>query len=492
MAMLNTKDRPVHAIAEDLAAGVYTSAELTADYIARVEKEDNVIKAFLKLDKEAVMLAAEESDRRRASGSPLSPYDGIPVGIKDCIVAEGETCSCASKILEPVVSPYDSTAVARLKANGFIPFGRLNMDEFAMGSTTETSAFGVTRNPWNPEHVPGGSSGGSCAAVAAGEAVMALGSDTGGSIRQPAAYCGVTGLKPTYGRVSRYGLIAYASSLDQIGPIGKNVKDCAALFEIIAGHDSKDSTSADVPVESYDSLVSGGLSGMRIGIPKEYLAEGCDEEVKKALADAVHTLSKNGAVVEFFSLGMVDYVIPAYYIIACAEASSNLERFDGVKYGYRTPGATELHEMYKKSRAEGFGEEVKRRILLGSFVLSAGYYDAYYMKALRAKGLIKKEFDKAFQKYDCILAPASPTTAPKIGTSLSDPLQMYLSDIYTVAVNLAGLPAVSLPCGMDSRGLPIGMQLIGDCFQEKKILRAAAAYEQLRGEFPKAWAKEEK
>ena len=321
---------------------------------------------------------------------------------------------------------------------------------------------------------------------------MALGSDTGGSIRQPAAYCGVIGLKPTYGRVSRYGLIAYASSLDQIGPIGKNVKDCAALFEIIAGHDSKDSTSADVPVESYDSLVSGGLSGMRIGIPKEYLAEGCDEEVKKALADAVHTLSKNGAVVEFFSLGMVDYVIPAYYIIACAEASSNLERFDGVKYGYRTSGATELHEMYKKSRAEGFGEEVKRRILLGSFVLSAGYYDAYYMKALRAKGLIKKEFDKAFQKYDCILAPASPTTAPKIGTSLSDPLQMYLSDIYTVAVNLAGLPAVSLPCGMDSRGLPIGMQLIGDCFQEKKILRAAAAYEQLRGEFPKAWAKEEK
>lgn len=361
-----------------------------------------------------------------------------------------------------------------------------------MGSTTETSAFGVTRNPWNPEHVPGGSSGGSCAAVAAGEAVMALGSDTGGSIRQPAAYCGVTGLKPTYGRVSRYGLIAYASSLDQIGPIGKNVKDCAALFEIIAGHDSKDSTSADVPMESYESLVSGGLSGMRIGIPKEYLAEGCDEEVKKALADAVHVLSKNGAVVEFFSLGMVDYVIPAYYIIACAEASSNLERFDGVKYGYRTPDATELHEMYKKSRAEGFGEEVKRRILLGSFVLSAGYYDAYYMKALRAKGLIKKEFDKAFQKYDCILAPASPTTAPKIGTSLSDPLQMYLSDIYTVAVNLAGLPAVSLPCGMDSKGLPIGMQLIGDCFQEKKILRAAAAYEQLRGEFSKAWAKEEK
>ena len=458
----------------------------------QIEKKEGKVHAYLDIYKKDALARAKEVEKGIMDGIYTGPLAGVPIAVKDNICIKGKKTTCASKILENFVPQYNAEVIDRLEKAGMIIIGKTNMDEFAMGSTTETSAFGVTRNPWNPEHVPGGSSGGSCAAVAAGEAVMALGSDTGGSIRQPAAYCGVTGLKPTYGRVSRYGLIAYASSLDQIGPIGKNVKDCAALFEIIAGHDSKDSTSADVPVESYDSLVSGGLSGMRIGIPKEYLAEGCDEEVKKALADAVHTLSKNGAVVEFFSLGMVDYVIPAYYIIACAEASSNLERFDGVKYGYRTPGATELHEMYKKSRAEGFGEEVKRRILLGSFVLSAGYYDAYYMKALRAKGLIKKEFDKAFQKYDCILAPASPTTAPKIGTSLSDPLQMYLSDIYTVAVNLAGLPAVSLPCGMDSRGLPIGMQLIGDCFQEKKILRAAAAYEQLRGEFPKAWAKEEK
>lgn len=458
----------------------------------QIEKKEGKVHAYLDIYKKDALARAKEVEKGIMDGTYTGPLAGVPIAVKDNICIKGKKTTCASKILENFVPQYNAEVIDRLEKAGMIIIGKTNMDEFAMGSTTETSAFGVTRNPWNPEHVPGGSSGGSCAAVAAGEAVMALGSDTGGSIRQPAAYCGVTGLKPTYGRVSRYGLIAYASSLDQIGPIGKNVKDCAALFEIIAGHDSKDSTSADVPVESYDSLVSGGLSGMRIGIPKEYLAEGCDEEVKKALADAVHTLSKNGAVVEFFSLGMVDYVIPAYYIIACAEASSNLERFDGVKYGYRTPGATELHEMYKKSRAEGFGEEVKRRILLGSFVLSAGYYDAYYMKALRAKGLIKKEFDKAFQKYDCILAPASPTTAPKIGTSLSDPLQMYLSDIYTVAVNLAGLPAVSLPCGMDSKGLPIGMQLIGDCFQEKKILRAAAAYEQLRGEFPKAWAKEEK
>lgn len=389
--------------------------EATQAYLDQIEKVENDVHSYVTIDKEGALKRAGEVQKMIDDGTLLSPLAGVPVAIKDNMCMKGMRTTCSSKILENFVPTFTSEAVLNLEKAGAVIIGKTNMDEFAMGSTTETSAFGVTRNPWNPEHVPGGSSGGSCAAVAAGEAVMALGSDTGGSIRQPAAYCGVTGLKPTYGRVSRYGLIAYASSLDQIGPIGKNVKDCAALFEIIAGHDSKDSTSADVPVESYDSLVSGGLSGMRIGIPKEYLAEGCDEEVKKALADAVHTLGKNGAVVEFFSLGMVDYVIPAYYIIACAEASSNLERFDGVKYGYRTPGATELHEMYKKSRAEGFGEEVKRRILLGSFVLSAGYYDAYYMKALRAKGLIKKEFDKAFQKYDCILAPASPTTAPKIG-----------------------------------------------------------------------------
>ncbi|MDY5026324.1 MAG: Asp-tRNA(Asn)/Glu-tRNA(Gln) amidotransferase subunit GatA [Oliverpabstia sp.] len=457
----------------------------------QMEKMEPQIHAFLSVDEDRLAGRIQEVEEGIKSGRYSGPLAGVPVAVKDNICTRGQKTTCASKILENFVPAFDAEAVKRLEDAGMIVLGKTNMDEFAMGSTTETSAFGVTKNPWNIEHVPGGSSGGSCAAVAAGEAVLALGSDTGGSIRQPAAYCGVTGLKPTYGRVSRYGLIAYASSLDQIGPVGRNVKDCAALFEVIAGHDAKDSTSAQKDVESWKSMTEGGLKGKKIGIPKEYFAEGTNEEVKKALTDAIELMAENGAEVEYFSLEMVDYVIPAYYIIACAEASSNLERFDGVKYGYRNRESTELHEMYKKSRAEGFGEEVKRRILLGSFVLSAGYYDAYYLKALKAKALIKKEFDQAFEKYDCILAPASPTTAPKIGTSLCDPLQMYLSDIYTVAVNLAGLPAVSLPCGKDSQGLPVGMQIIGDCFQEKKILQTAAAYEALRGPFPMAWEKEE-
>ena len=468
------------------------SVKETVDmYREQMEKMEPQIHAFLSVDEDRLAGRIQEVEEGIKSGRYSGPLAGVPVAVKDNICTRGQKTTCASKILENFVPAFDAEAVKRLEDAGMIVLGKTNMDEFAMGSTTETSAFGVTKNPWNIEHVPGGSSGGSCAAVAAGEAVLALGSDTGGSIRQPAAYCGVTGLKPTYGRVSRYGLIAYASSLDQIGPVGRNVKDCAALFEVIAGHDAKDSTSAQKDVESWESMTEGGLKGKKIGIPKEYFAEGTNEEVKKALTDAIELMAENGAEVEYFSLKMVDYVIPAYYIIACAEASSNLERFDGVKYGYRNRESTELHEMYKKSRAEGFGEEVKRRILLGSFVLSAGYYDAYYLKALKAKALIKKEFDQAFEKYDCILAPASPTTAPKIGTSLCDPLQMYLSDIYTVAVNLAGLPAVSLPCGKDSQGLPVGMQIIGDCFQEKKILQTAAAYEALRGPFPMAWEKEE-
>ncbi|MCI6432755.1 MAG: Asp-tRNA(Asn)/Glu-tRNA(Gln) amidotransferase subunit GatA [Lachnospiraceae bacterium] len=468
------------------------SVKETVDmYREQMEKMEPQIHAFLSVDEDRLAGRIQEVEEGIKSGRYSGPLAGVPVAVKDNICTRGQKTTCASKILENFVPAFDAEAVKRLEDAGMIVLGKTNMDEFAMGSTTETSAFGVTKNPWNIEHVPGGSSGGSCAAVAAGEAVLALGSDTGGSIRQPAAYCGVTGLKPTYGRVSRYGLIAYASSLDQIGPVGRNVKDCAALFEVIAGHDAKDSTSAQKDVESWKSMTEGGLKGKKIGIPKEYFAEGTNEEVKKALTDAIELMAENGAEVEYFSLEMVDYVIPAYYIIACAEASSNLERFDGVKYGYRNRESTELHEMYKKSRAEGFGEEVKRRILLGSFVLSAGYYDAYYLKALKAKALIKKEFDQAFEKYDCILAPASPTTAPKIGTSLCDPLQMYLSDIYTVAVNLAGLPAVSLPCGKDSQGLPVGMQIIGDCFQEKKILQTAAAYEALRGPFPMAWEKEE-
>ncbi|NCB91195.1 MAG: Asp-tRNA(Asn)/Glu-tRNA(Gln) amidotransferase subunit GatA [Clostridia bacterium] len=478
-------------LSQKIQGGEISVKEAVEAYKKQMEKMEPEVHAFLSVEDDKLALRIKEVEEGIKSGRYQGPLAGVPIAVKDNICTKGQKTTCSSKMLENFVPAYDAEAVKRINDAGMIILGKTNMDEFAMGSTTETSAFGVTKNPWNTEHVPGGSSGGSCAAVAAGETPIALGSDTGGSIRQPAAYCGVTGLKPTYGRVSRYGLIAYASSLDQIGPIGKDVKDCAALFEVLSGHDAKDSTSADEPIESWESMTSGNFSGMKIGIPKEYLAEGTDAEVKQALETAVQMMSEAGAEVEYFSLGMVDYVIPAYYIIACAEASSNLERFDGVKYGYRNPEATELHDMYKRSRAEGFGEEVRRRILLGSFVLSAGYYDAYYLKALKAKGLIKKEFDKAFEKYDCILAPAAPTTAPKIGTSLSDPLQMYLSDIYTVAVNLAGLPAVSMPCAMDSKGLPIGMQLIGDCFQEKKILKAAAAFEELRGPFKGAWEKED-
>ena len=478
-------------LSQKIRDGEISVKETVDMYREQIEKMEPQVHAFLSVDEDRLARRVQEVEEGIKNGSYSGPLAGVPIAVKDNICTKGQKTTCASKILENFVPAFDAEAVKRLEDAGMIVLGKTNMDEFAMGSTTETSAFGVTKNPWNTEHVPGGSSGGSCAAVAAGEAVLALGSDTGGSIRQPAAYCGVTGLKPTYGRVSRYGLIAYASSLDQIGPVGRNVKDCAALFQVLAGHDTKDSTSSEKEVESLECLTEGGLKGKKIGIPKEYFAEGTNEEVKKALTDAMELMKQNGAEVEYFSLKMVDYVIPAYYIIACAEASSNLERFDGVKYGYRNMEATELHEMYKKSRAEGFGEEVKRRILLGSFVLSAGYYDAYYLKALKAKALIKKEFDQAFEKYDCILAPASPTTAPKIGTSLCDPLQMYLSDIYTVAVNLAGLPAVSMPCGRDSQGLPVGMQIIGDCFQEKKILQTAAAYEALRGPFPMAWEKEE-
>jgi aspartyl-tRNA(Asn)/glutamyl-tRNA(Gln) amidotransferase subunit A len=383
--------------------------------------------------------------------------------------------------LSDFVPGYSAEAVTKLKEAGAVILGKTNMDEFAMGSTTETSAWGATKNPWNLAHVPGGSSGGSCAAVAAEECSFALGSDTGGSIRQPSSFCGVTGIKPTYGTVSRYGLIAYGSSLDQIGPVAKNVSDCAAILEIITGRDAKDSTSVSREDTDFTAALTDDVKGMRIGIPRDYFGDGLNTEVKEAVLGAARELEKKGAVLEEFDLGLVDYAIPAYYVIACAEASSNLARFDGVKYGYRTKDYEGLHEMYKKSRSEGFGPEVKRRIMLGSFVLSSGYYDAYYLKALRVKALIKRAFDEAFSRYDVILGPAAPTTAPKIGASLADPIQMYLGDIYTISVNLAGLPGISLPCGLDKNGLPIGLQLIGDCFQEKKIIRAAYAYEKTRG-----------
>ena len=390
--------------------------------------------------------------------------------------------TCASKILENFVPQYDAEAVVKLQEAGAVMIGKTNMDEFAMGSTTETSAYGVTKNPRNPEHVPGGSSGGSAAAVAADECFFALGSDTGGSIRQPASYCGVVGMKPTYGTVSRYGLVAYGSSLDQIGPLCKDVTDCATIMEVIASHDLKDSTSVERKDTDFTSALVDDVKGMRIGIPKDYFGEGLEPDVKASVLNAVEVLKAKGAIVEEFDLSLVEYAIPTYYTIAAAEASSNLERFDGVKYGYRAKDYEGLHNMYKKTRSEGFGPEVKRRIMLGSFVLSSGYYDAYYLKALRVKALIKKAFDEAFAKYDVIIGPAAPTTAPKLGSSLSDPIKMYLSDIYTISVNLAGLPGMTVPCGTDKNGLPVGMQLIGNCFEEKKLIQTAYTYEQSRKE----------
>ena len=448
-----------------------------------IEKKEKLVNSFVTVDREGALKRAKEVQKQIDDGTLTGPLAGVPVAIKDNMCTKDLLTTCSSKILYNFIPTYTAEAVINLEKAGAVILGKTNMDEFAMGSTTETSAYGITRNPWNLEHVPGGSSGGSCAAMAAGETYLALGSDTGGSIRQPSSYCGVTGIKPTYGTVSRYGLVAYASSLDQIGPVGKDVADCAALLEIIAGHDEKDSTSMKREDLQFSKELTGDVKGMKFGVPEEYLAEGLDPEVKASFMGVLDTLKEMGAEVEFFSIKTMEYMIPAYYIIASAEASSNLERFDGVKYGYRAAEYDGLHDMYKKTRTEAFGEEVKRRIMLGSFVLSSGYYDAYYLKALRTKALIKKEFNEAFSKYDVLLAPASPFTAPKIGESLKDPLAMYLGDIYTVAVNLCGLPGVTVPCGKDSKGLPIGIQMIGDCFMEKKILRAAHAYETSRGSF---------
>ena len=445
-----------------------------------ITAREEAVNSFVTVDAEGALAQADEVQKKIDAGELTGPLAGVPVAIKDKMCTEGLKTTCSSKILYNFIPTYSSEAVLNQQKAGAVIIGKTNMDEFAMGSTTETSAYGETKNPWNTGHVPGGSSGGSCAAVAAEECSYALGSDTGGSIRQPSSFCGVTGIKPTYGTVSRYGLIAYGSSLDQIGPIAKDVTDCATILEAISSYDPKDSTS--IKRESYDftSALVDDVAGMRIGIPRDYFGDGLDDEVKTAVLTAAKELEKKGAIVEEFDLGLVQYAIPAYYVIACAEASSNLARFDGVKYGYRTQEYDGLHQMYKKSRSEGFGPEVKRRIMLGSFVLSSGYYDAYYLKALRVKALIKKAFDDAFAKYDVILGPAAPTTAPKLGESLSDPIQMYLGDIYTISVNLAGLPGISLPCGIDSKGLPIGLQLIGDCFKENKIIRAAYAFEQTR------------
>ena len=455
--------------------------EVVQASLDRIAQTDGGINGFVTVDAEGALARADEVQKGIESGQYTGALAGVPVAVKDNICTEGLKTTCSSKILYNFVPTYSAEAILNLRKAGAVILGKTNMDEFAMGSTTETSAFGPTKNPWNSEHVPGGSSGGSCAAVAACEAPYALGSDTGGSIRQPASFCGVTGLKPTYGTVSRYGLVAYGSSLDQIGPIAKDVSDCAAVLETIASYDKKDSTSLDRRETDFTSALVDDVKGLRVGIPSDYLGEGLDDEVRVAVMKVADVLREKGAVVEEFDLSLVEYAIPAYYVIASAEASSNLARFDGVKYGYRAKDYEGLHNMYKKSRSEGFGEEVKRRIMLGSFVLSSGYYDAYYLKALRTKALIKQSFDRAFEKYDVILAPASPTTAPKLGSSLSDPLKMYLGDIYTISVNLAGLPGVSVPVCTDHAGLPIGVQLIGDCFKEKNIIRAGYAYEQARG-----------
>lgn len=457
-----------------------TVKEAVTAALDAIEAKEVKVNSFVTVDREGALKRAEEVQKLIDDGTLTGPLAGVPVAVKDNMCTKDVLTTCSSNILYNFKPTYSAQAVENLEAAGAVMIGKTNMDEFAMGSTTETSAFGATKNPWNEAHVPGGSSGGSCAAVAAEECSYALGSDTGGSIRQPSSFCGVTGIKPTYGTVSRYGLIAYGSSLDQIGPIAKDVTDCATILEAIASYDKKDSTSIPRDDLKFTDALVDDVRGMRIGIPRDYFGEGLDPEVKEAVLAAAKALEEKGAIVEEFDLSLVEYAIPAYYVIACAEASSNLARFDGVKYGYRTREYEGLHNMYKKSRSEGFGPEVKRRIMLGSFVLSSGYYDAYYLKALRTKALIKKAFEEAFSRYDVILGPAAPTTAPKLGESLSDPIKMYLGDIYTVSVNLAGLPGISLPCGKDAKGLPIGLQLIGDCFKEKNIIRAAYAFEQTR------------
>lgn len=452
--------------------------EVTTYYLDRIATMDGDVSAFLRTEKEYAMKEAAAVQAKINDGSLNGPLAGVPYGIKDNICTMSLETTCASKILGGFVPPYDATLVTKLKDAGNVIVGKTNMDEFAMGSTTETSFGGVTGNPWNTNHVPGGSSGGSAAAVGAREVPFAIGSDTGGSIRQPASYCGVTGMKPTYGSVSRFGLIAYGSSLDQMGPLAPTAKDCAAILDLIMGKDVKDSTSIGME-ELMMEHIDDGLKGLKVGIPTSYFGEGLDNEVKEKVMAAAKVLADNGAEVEEFQLSMVEYAVPAYYIIASAEASSNLSRYDGVKYGYRSEDAEGLRDLYLKTRTEGFGSEVKKRIMLGAFALSSGYYDAYYNKALQVKALIKKSFDEAFDKYDVILGPVAPTTAPKIGESLKDPLKMYLSDIYTVSVNLAGLPGISMPCGFDSNGLPVGFQMIGKAFNDATVLRAANGYQQL-------------
>ena len=464
----------VHELKSKLDKKEITSKEIVKSYINRINEKEKDVGAFVTLNLEDAEKEAADCDEEKEK----KEYSGIPIGIKDNLCTKGVKTTCSSKMLENFVSPYDATVVKKLKENGIISLGKLNMDEFAMGSSTENSSIHVTRNPWNLNKVPGGSSGGSAAAVAADLVPWALGSDTGGSIRQPASLCGVVGLKPTYGLVSRYGLVAFASSLDQVGPITKDVTDSAILLNIIAGHDEKDSTSYNREKEDYTKDLDKSIKGLKIGVPKEFFGEGINKEVKEKLNEAIETYKKLGATIEECSLDVAKMSLAAYYIIACAEASSNLGRFDGIRYGYRAKEYNSLRELYVNSRTEGFGEEVKRRIILGTYVLSSGYYDAYYKKAQKVRTVIKEKFDEAFNKYDVLLTPVSPTTAFNIGEKCNNPLEMYLADICTVSINIAGLPAISIPCGVDKGNMPIGMQLIGNRFEERKILNVAYAFEQ--------------
>lgn len=462
----------VHELIEKLDKNEITPEEIVESYSKRIDEKESEISAFVtRTDKETL-------EKVKSVNREKSKFAGIPIGIKDNMCTKGVKTTCSSKMLENFVSPYDATVIEKLNDEGIVSLGKLNMDEFAMGASTEYSAFKTTKNPWNLNTVPGGSSGGSAAAVASGMVPWALGSDTGGSIRQPASLCGVVGLKPTYGLVSRYGLVAFASSLDQIGPITKDVEDAAMLLNIIAGHDEKDSTSANLEKKDYTKSLVKDVKGLKIGVPKEFFGEGINEEVKQKVLEAIEEYKKQGAIVEECTLDIANEALAVYYITGCAEASSNLGRFDGIRYGYRTKNFSNLKDIYKNSRSEGFGAEVKRRIILGTYVLSSGYYDAYYKKAQKVRTVIKQEFEKLFENYDILITPVSPTVAYEIGTKSNNPLEMYLADLCTVSVNIAGLPGISVPCGVDKNGMPIGMQIIGKRFDEETIIRAAYTYEQ--------------
>jgi len=470
----------IHEAAKKLAKKEISSRELTQAVLDRIAKLDSKIGSYLSVYPELALAQADAIDQKRASGNVTHPLAGIPLGPKDIYLTKGLKTTCASKLLENFVAPYNSTVIEKLLEAGAVILGKVNMDEFAMGSSTENSAFKITHNPWDLERVPGGSSGGSSAAVAADLCLASLGTDTGGSIRQPAALCGIVGLKPTYGRVSRYGVIAFASSLDQMGPMTKDVEDCALLMNVMAGHDEKDSTSIDMPVPDYTQFLNQSIKGMKLGLPKEYMSKGLDAEIANAVNKACEEYKKLGAEIVEVSLPYSEYATAAYYIIAPAEASSNLSRYDGIRYGFRAESKN-LNELYENSKTLGFGPEVKRRIMLGAYVLSAGYYDAFYVKAQKARTVILNDFKKAFESCDAIIAPVTPTTAFKIGEKTSDPLQMYLSDIFTIPVNMAGLPGLSIPCGFDSKNLPIGLQLIGKPFDEGTLIKAGHAYEQATG-----------